>query len=52
MKTIFTFLFILLIAFSASAQTQYVNLWDFENGKDTVVWVPFANGAGRFENGY
>ena len=45
MKTIFTFLFVVLIAVSAGAQTQYMTVWDFEDGKDTAVWVPFANGA-------
>jgi hypothetical protein len=46
MKTIFTFLIVILVAVSAGAQTQYMTVWDFEDGKDTAVWVPFANGAG------
>ncbi len=41
MKRIFTLLFILIFAITANAQFY---LYDFEDGVDTTVWVPFANG--------
>lgn len=46
MRKIFTFLIVLLIAVSANAQVNYMTLFDFENGVDTTIWMPFANGTG------
>jgi hypothetical protein len=46
MKRIFTFLIILLATLSLSAQVKYETLFDFENGVDTLWWVPIANGTG------
>ena len=42
MKKIFTFLIFLVAVISVSAQYQV--LFDFEDGKDTTIWIPFANG--------
>ncbi len=42
MRKIFTFLIVLVIVISANA--QYTTLYDFEDGVDTTVWIPFANG--------
>ena len=41
MKRIFTLLIVLF--FVVTAQAQFY-LYDFEDGVDTTVWVPFANG--------
>ena len=41
MKRIFTLLIVLI--FVVTAQAQFY-LYDFEDGVDTTVWVPFANG--------
>jgi hypothetical protein len=45
MKKIFTFLTVIFLAISAGAQVQYDILFDFEDGVDTTIWMPFANGA-------
>ncbi len=42
MKRIFTLLIVLIFAISANA--QFTTLYDFEDGADTTVWIPFANG--------
>jgi hypothetical protein len=47
MKTIFTFLIGFLIATSVGAQdVTYRTLFNFEDGIDTLYWMPFANGTG------
>lgn len=47
MKRIFTLLFVSLFAMSISAQDiKYMNLFDFEDGMDTLWWNQFANGTG------
>ena len=46
MKKIFTFLIILFFAISAGAQIGYQTIFDFEDGVDTTIWIPFANGVG------
>ncbi|HPE78011.1 MAG TPA: T9SS type A sorting domain-containing protein [Draconibacterium sp.] len=46
MKKIFTFFIILFFAFSAGAQIDYQTIFDFEDGVDTTIWIPFANGVG------
>ncbi|HCE59192.1 MAG TPA: hypothetical protein DER09_15495 [Prolixibacteraceae bacterium] len=46
MKKIFTFLFVACFATLVSAQVDYKILFDFENGVDTTIWMPFANGTG------
>lgn len=46
MRKIFTLLFVLFFAVNINAQVQYETLFDFENGVDTLWWVPFANGVG------
>ncbi len=45
MKKIFTFLIVSLFVISAGAQIQYQTLFDFEDGVDTTIWMPFANGS-------
>lgn len=45
MKKIFTFLIVSLFVISANAQVNYRTLFDFEDGVDTTIWMPFANGA-------
>lgn len=42
MKRTFTLLIILIFAVSANA--QFTTLYDFEDGADTTIWNPFANG--------
>lgn len=34
-----------LFVISAGAQIQYQTLFDFEDGVDTTIWMPFANGS-------
>ena len=46
MKKIFTFLIVLSFVIGANAQVNYMSLFDFENGVDTTIWNPFANGTG------
>jgi hypothetical protein len=46
MKKIFTSFFILYFIISAGAQIQYQTIFDFEDGVDTTIFIPFANGVG------
>lgn len=46
MKKTFTFLLMLTFVIVANAQVNYKTLFDFENGVDTTIWMPFANGLG------
>ena len=46
MKRTFTFLIVLLFVINSNAQVNYKTLFDFEDGVDTTIWMPFANGLG------
>jgi hypothetical protein len=46
MKKIFTFLLVLFFAITAYAQIEYQTIFEFEDGVDTTIWIPFANGVG------
>lgn len=46
MKRTFTFLIVLLFVITSNAQVNYTALFDFEDGVDTTIWMPFANGLG------
>ncbi|MGE0021426.1 MAG: T9SS type A sorting domain-containing protein [Draconibacterium sp.] len=46
MKKTFTFLIVLLFVITSNAQVNYKTLFDFEDGVDTTIWMPFANGLG------
>jgi hypothetical protein len=47
MNKIFTFISIFIFIAGVNAQdVKYMTLFDFEDGVDTTIWVPFANGTG------